>query len=361
MIQYSSDMMLAEYDIECASYAYESTMIDVALGEADQSSADMALESVKKTNDSWFTRFKASVKSTVVKIKNAVKKLFERIKSFFTKKKLKSDTKKLDANSKKMIAAGAAVVLIPASIAIFLKHQQIQKLRSLYSDLSEYSSNIYELNKDLSDSNARLHAEKRNLYYDNINLQNMVDDLKRKTERLNDDAIHWKNKAEMDRTLYEKRFSSELYDLKLKETNARLKAEKYNKKYNKAASILATLAKIVSNSPLDDADYREQDTQNDPRIIEMSVENFANYAKSISNDATALADFIDKYGFSDEGDTSVSRKIPEDIDKNTPYDESADKYKRRALLKLVESATKNMQDRVRVANGVMQANEIINS
>lgn len=42
MIQYSSDMMLAEYDIECASYAYESTMIDVTLGEADQSSVDMA-------------------------------------------------------------------------------------------------------------------------------------------------------------------------------------------------------------------------------------------------------------------------------------------------------------------------------
>ena len=31
MNQYSSDMMLAEYDIECASYACESIMIDMAL------------------------------------------------------------------------------------------------------------------------------------------------------------------------------------------------------------------------------------------------------------------------------------------------------------------------------------------
>lgn len=48
MFQNNSDMMLAEYDIECASYAYESIMIDVALGEADQSSIDMALEAAKK-------------------------------------------------------------------------------------------------------------------------------------------------------------------------------------------------------------------------------------------------------------------------------------------------------------------------
>ena len=74
MNQYSSDMMLAEYDIECASYACESIMIDMALGEADRSSVDMALEAVKKTNESWFVKLKNRVKDFVKKIGAAVKK-----------------------------------------------------------------------------------------------------------------------------------------------------------------------------------------------------------------------------------------------------------------------------------------------
>lgn len=103
MIQYSSDMMLAEYDIECASYAYESTMVDVTLGEVDQSSVDVALEAVQKTNDSWFTRFRKAVSAAAKKIIDLVKDLMRSFKAFLGIRDAKREQEELKKLRKERI------------------------------------------------------------------------------------------------------------------------------------------------------------------------------------------------------------------------------------------------------------------
>lgn len=147
MIQYSSDMMLAEYDIECASYAYESTMIDVTLGEVDQSSADMALEAVKKTNDSWFTRFRKAVSAAAKKIIDLVKDLMRSFKAFLgirDAKREQEELKKLRKERMKGAAVGAAAILIPASALAFW---QLSKNENLKSDV-EKAKKEAEVNKE---------------------------------------------------------------------------------------------------------------------------------------------------------------------------------------------------------------------
>lgn len=147
MIQYSSDMMLAEYDIECASYAYESTMIDMTLGEADQSSVDMALEAVKKTNDSWFTRFRKAVSAAAKKIIDLVKDLMRSFKTFLgirDAKREQEELKKLRKERMKGAAVGAAAILIPASALAFW---QLSKNENLKSDV-EKAKKEAEVNKE---------------------------------------------------------------------------------------------------------------------------------------------------------------------------------------------------------------------
>ena len=137
MIQYSSDMMLAEYDIECASYAYESTMVDVTLGEVDQSSVDVALEAVQKTNDSWFTRFRKAVSAAAKKIIDLVKDLMRSFKAFLgirDAKREQEELKKLRKERMKGAAVGAAAILIPASALAFW---QLSKNENLKSDVEK--------------------------------------------------------------------------------------------------------------------------------------------------------------------------------------------------------------------------------
>lgn len=147
MIQYSSDMMLAEYDIECASYAYESTMIDMTLGEADQSLANMALEAVKKTNDSWFTRFRKAVSAAAKKIIDLVQDLMRSFKAFLgirDAKREQEELKKLRKERMKGAAVGAAAILIPASALAFW---QLSKNENLKNDV-EKAKKEAEVNKE---------------------------------------------------------------------------------------------------------------------------------------------------------------------------------------------------------------------
>lgn len=147
MIQYSLDMMLAEYNIECASYAYESTMIDVTLGEADQSSVDMALEAVKKTNDSWFTKFRKAVSAAAKKIIDLVQDLMRSFKAFLgirDAKREQEELKKLRKERMKGAAVGAAAILIPASALAFW---QLSKNENLKSDV-EKAKKEAEVNKE---------------------------------------------------------------------------------------------------------------------------------------------------------------------------------------------------------------------
>lgn len=137
MNQYSSDMMLAEYDVECASYAYESTMVDMTLGEADQSSVDTALEAVQKTNDSWFTRFRKAVLAAAKKIIDLVRDLMRSFKAFLgirDAKREQEELKKLRKERMKGAAVGAAAILIPASALAFW---QLSKNENLKSDVEK--------------------------------------------------------------------------------------------------------------------------------------------------------------------------------------------------------------------------------
>lgn len=151
MIQYSSDMMLAEYDIECASYAYESSMIDMTLGDVNQSSVDMALEAVKKTNDSWFTRFRKAVSAAAKKIIDLVKDLMRSFKAFLgirDAKREQEELKKLRKERMKGAAVGAAAILIPASALAFW---QLSKNENLKSDV-EKAKKEAEVNKENFDN-----------------------------------------------------------------------------------------------------------------------------------------------------------------------------------------------------------------
>lgn len=457
MIQYSSDMMLAEYNIECASYAYESTLIDVTLGEADQSSVNMALEAVKKTNDSWFTKLKNRVKDFVKKIGAAVKKLLDRIVAFFTKRKIKSDVKKLDKNTKKMIAAGAAgaaVILVPAGIALFLQRRRIGEYENALEDLARSKDAIIDRfnetenayrekqieNQRLSDKNADLKslarelrdklnveekssddaidelfdarkrandAESSNLFL-RMNVDKLTAEVKRlegeldekrtqilsfKKQKSDDDssiheykddlefankqysdlkrerdgiakelkqakadlkqAISDKQKAEFDRD-----YSNTANAKKIDSLTSRLKSAENDSfdaydKYIKAASILSTLAQIVSGSPLNDS-ASAKNTSNDPKFVEMVASEFSTCAKNINTDAQGIFNLIDKYGYKNSHD--VDPKAFQNVANDT-----AEEHKRRAFSKIVENATQDLRDKIRVANGVLQANEIAQS
>lgn len=457
MIQYSSDMMLAEYDIECASYAYESTMVDMTLGEADQSSIDTALEAVKKTNESWFVKLKNRVKDFVKKIGAAVKKLLDRIVAFFTKRKIKSDVKKLDKNTKKMIAAGAAgaaVILVPAGIALFLQRRRIGEYKNALEDLARSKDAIIDRFNETENAYREKQIENQRLRDKNVDLKSLARELRDKLdveEKRSDDAIDdlfdarkraddaessnsflrmdvdkltaevkrlegeldekhaqirsfKKQKSDDDYTIHEYKddleFANKQYsDLKwerdriareLKQAKADLKqaisdkqkaesdrdysntanAKKIDsltsrlksaenesfdahEKYIKAASILSTLAQIVSDSPLNDS-ASAKNTSNDPKFVEMVASEFSACAKNINADAQGIFNLIDKYGYKNSHD--VDPKAFQNV-----ADGTAEEHKRRAFSKIVENATQDLRDKIRVANGVLQANEIAQS
>lgn len=457
MNQYSSDMMLAEYDIECASYACESIMIDMALGEADRSSVDMALEAVKKTNESWFVKLKNRVKDFVKKIGAAVKKLLDRIVAFFTKRKIKSDVKKLDKNTKKMIAAGAAgaaVILVPAGIALFLQRRRIGEYENALEDLARSKDAIIDRfnetenayreqqieNSRLRDKNADLKSLAKELrdkldveekssddaidelfdvrkrandaessnYFLRMNVDKLTAEVKRlegeldekraqilsfKKQKSDDDstihdykddlefankqysdlkrerdgiakelkqakadlkqAISDKQKAEFDRD-----YSNTANAKKIDSLTSRLKSAENDSfdaydKYIKAASILSTLAQIVSGSPLNDS-ASAKNTSNDPKFVEMVASEFSTCAKNINTDAQGIFNLIDKYGYKNSHD--VDPKAFQNVANGT-----AEEHKRRAFSKIVENATQDLRNKIRVANGVLQANEIAQS
>lgn len=457
MIQYSSDMMLAEYDIECASYACESIMVDMTLGEADQSSIDTALEAVKKTNESWFVKLKNRVKDFVKKIGAAVKKLLDRIVAFFTKRRIKSDVKKLDKNTKKMIAAGAAgaaVILVPAGIALFLQRRRIGDYDNALEDLANANDEMIDRlnktenayrekqieNRRLSDKNAdlqslakelrnkldieekrsddaidelfdarkrandaeisnsflhmdvdKLTAEVKRLegelkekhaqilsfkkqksdddfaiheYKDDLNFANkQYSDLKRERDGIANElkqakadlkqAISDKQKAEFDRDYSNTSNAKKIDSLTSRLKSAENDAFDAHEKYIKAASILSTLAQIVSGSPLNDS-ASAKNTSNDPKFVEMVASEFSTCVKNINTDAQGIFNLIDKYGYKNSRD--VDPKAFQSV-----ADGTAEEHKRRAFSKIVENATQDLRDKIRVANGVLQANEIAQS